>query len=140
MYLTSFPLYSKGRICERSVMRGSDMRGSTVAPSLPTMIFLGDRYLSMLWLIAAASFLLRSFCSRCPMATPWKMETQISLMDGLAYACHVLYQTRPLTALPGPSPLGADGSSEPPNPRIPQPTGLCNTFGSSSPRPSRMYP
>ena len=30
MYLTSFPLYSKGRICEGSDMRGSDMRGSTV--------------------------------------------------------------------------------------------------------------
>ena len=30
MYLTSFPLCSKGRICEGSDMRGSDMRGSTV--------------------------------------------------------------------------------------------------------------
>ena len=28
--MTSFPLYSKGRICEGSDMRGSDMRGSTV--------------------------------------------------------------------------------------------------------------
>ena len=30
MYLTSFLLYSKGRIYEGSDMRGSDMRGSTV--------------------------------------------------------------------------------------------------------------
>ena len=43
MYLTSFPLYSKDRICEGSDMRGSDIRGSTVLCILWRCEYMGQR-------------------------------------------------------------------------------------------------